>query len=428
MNEAGFMYRTFYTWDHSTNWDLTQPGAQVSGSGNEYSKPQEAFMEDYTRLIDYMSELKLNHLIIWGALRDSHGGVDALKRLIEYGRAKGVRVAPGVGIGCYGGSYYDGDHKFSLIYMLQKHPELSALGQDGKPMRWHNNNPRRAIACPRNERVMDWTLRSIRWLMAEVNPDAIHFETGDYGVCQCELCQEAGSREMRTSNEDMAEVLPPVVAEVRAYRTDCLLSYNHYTGYKREMMINPPAFARQIPGDVICKWGVSRMFAPKLASSSIKDWQKKEPMDPMFKPPTINNMGHLHFGSGHWGSPRGTLEIARFLVSMPLISKVGFQGVCMHGEESNLNPPAELNYHVYAALAENPDALPSDIARWSVGEIYGDQGLAADVLNAFKGEDVPRDLPPRVAKAAAKADGQTKVRLNWLTFELHGLAERTSAR
>ena len=86
MGETGFTYRTFYTWDHSTNWDLTQPGAQVSGSGNPYSKPPEAFMEDYTRLIDYMGELKLNHLIIWGALRDSHGGVDALKRLIEYGR------------------------------------------------------------------------------------------------------------------------------------------------------------------------------------------------------------------------------------------------------------------------------------------------------------------------------------------------------
>jgi hypothetical protein len=233
---------------------------------------------------------------------------------------------------------------------------------------------------------------------------------------------------MRTSNEDMAEALPPVVAEVRAYETDCLLSYNHYTGYTREMMINPPAFARQIPDDVICKWGVSGMFGPKLATSSRKDKRKTEPMDPAVKPPTVNNMAHLHFGTGHWGSPRGTLEITRFLRSMPLISKVGFQGVCTHGEESNLNPPAELNYHVYAALAENPDASPSDIAKWSVGEIYGDEGLAADVLAAFKHEDVPKNLPPTVARAAARADGQMKMRLNWLTFVLHRLAEKALAR
>ena len=100
----------------------------------------------------------------------------------------------------------------------------------------------------------------------------------------------------------------------------------------------------------------------------------------------------------------------------------------MHGEESNLNPPAELNYHVYAALAENPMASPEDIAKRSVGELYVDEGLTTAVLTAFKDEDVPRDLPPRVAKAAAKADGQTKARLNWLTFVLHKLAEKTLAR
>ena len=29
-------YRTFYTWDHSTNWDLTQPGARVGGCHEPY--------------------------------------------------------------------------------------------------------------------------------------------------------------------------------------------------------------------------------------------------------------------------------------------------------------------------------------------------------------------------------------------------------
>ncbi len=420
-----FDYRTFYTWDHSTNWDLSQPGTRLRGCHELYEKPARAFVEDYTRLMDYMSRLGLNHLIIWGALRDTHGGAEALRKLVEYGKANGVRVAPGVGVNCYGGVYYEGDHEYSLVNLLQKHPELAALDEDGQPM-IDAQNPRRSVACPRNEKVIDWTLRSIRWLIEEIAPSAIHFETGDYGVCHCAACKAAGIRGKRVSSEDMAEVLPPIVAEVRSFGTDCWLSYNHYTGYTREMMVNPPAFARQIPDDVICKWGVSWMLAPELARSPDEGWTVTEPMTSDVRPPTRTNMAHLHFGTGWWNcSPRGTLEITRFFRAFPLIKQVGFQGICTHGEESALNPPAELNYQVYAALAENPDASPEDIAKRSVGELYDDAELAIEILSAYRDEKVPRDLPSKVAKASSQANGQTKVRLNWMTFEIQKLAERT---
>lgn len=420
-----FDFRTFYTWDHSTNWDLTQPGIRIRGCHETYEKPPQAFMEDYTRLIDYMCYLGLNHLIIWGALRDAHGGAKALRELVEYGKANGVRVAPGVGINCYGGVYYDGDHEYSLVKLLQEHPELAALDENGKPM-LDGQNPRRSIACPRNRKVIDWTLRSIRWLMEDVGPLAIHFETGDYGVCHCPICKATGVRGKRISDEDMAEILPQIVAEVRSFGTDCWLSYNHYMGYTREMMADPPAFARQIPDDVICKWGVSWMLAPELARSPDEGWGIVDVMTPDVRPPTATNMAHLHFGTGWWNcSPRGTLEITRFFRAFPLIKQVGFQGICTHGEESNLNPPAELNYHVYAALAENPDASPAEIAKRSVGEIYADEELAVEILTAFKNEEVPKELPPKIARASAKAHGQTKIRLNWLTFEIQRLAEKT---
>jgi hypothetical protein len=216
MSSFDFDYRTFYTWDHSTNWDLTQPGTRLGGCHESYEKPPQAFIEDYTRLIDAMCRLGLNHLIIWGALRDTHGGMDALRRLVEYGRANGVRVAPGVGV------YYEGDHEYSLVNLLYRHPELAAVDANGQP-RIDADNPCRSVACPRNDRVAAWTLSSIRWLMEEVGPLAIHFETGDYGVCHCKtcqasgVCQATGLRGKRTSHEDMAEVLPPIVAQVRAY-------------------------------------------------------------------------------------------------------------------------------------------------------------------------------------------------------------------
>jgi hypothetical protein len=64
------------------------------------------------------------------------------------------------------------------------------------------------------------------------------------------------------------------------------------------MMIKPPAFARQIPDDVICKWGVSWMLAPELAHSPSDGWGATEPMTPEVRPPTATNMAHLHFETG----------------------------------------------------------------------------------------------------------------------------------
>ena len=39
MSTTGFDYRTFYTWDHSTNWDLIQPGIRRGGCHKVYEKP-----------------------------------------------------------------------------------------------------------------------------------------------------------------------------------------------------------------------------------------------------------------------------------------------------------------------------------------------------------------------------------------------------
>jgi len=414
-----FTHRSFYTWDHSTNWDLSHPGQRVSGCFEGYDKPPEAFVEDYRRLIDFMGRTGMNHLVIWGALRDSHGGVEALRKVIELGRKNRVRVAPGVGVNSYGGVFWEGDHEFSLNRLLEKRPDLAAVGRDGRPIvdLMHHH---RSIACPRNPEVNEWHRSGIRWMMEELSPEAIHFETGDYGVCHCERCRQAGARDVWASDADLACTLPPLVEEVRSHSQDCLLSYNHYDGYTREMSAHPPRFVTAIPDDVICKWGVSWMLDSAIQSDAKTDWREAEPMDPSFGPPTKESMAHLHFATGWWNcSRRGTLEISRFFSAFPLLAQVGFTGVCTHGEESELNPPAELNYHVFSALAENAYATPVEIAHRSVGELFGDEALATDVLTAYREGELPPDLPPRVARAAQRAQGQNKVRLNWLTFELH---------
>jgi hypothetical protein len=51
----GLAYRTYWNWDHSTNWDLEQTGIQDSGVMNAYAKPADGFLRDFKRCVDFMS-------------------------------------------------------------------------------------------------------------------------------------------------------------------------------------------------------------------------------------------------------------------------------------------------------------------------------------------------------------------------------------
>ena len=47
----------FWTWDHSTNWMLDDPGVLNFGCGNKYVKRPETYIEDYRRLTDFSADL-----------------------------------------------------------------------------------------------------------------------------------------------------------------------------------------------------------------------------------------------------------------------------------------------------------------------------------------------------------------------------------
>ena len=120
-------YRLLWTWDHSTNWYLEQVGIQEIGAMNYYSKPPEGFLEDYFRLIDFMSLNRIGGVTIYGFLRDCHGGIEAAQKLCKYASERGVRILPGVGINAYGGIYWEGNHRYNLTQWLRQRPELKAV-------------------------------------------------------------------------------------------------------------------------------------------------------------------------------------------------------------------------------------------------------------------------------------------------------------
>ncbi|HRA49295.1 MAG TPA: glycoside hydrolase family 20 zincin-like fold domain-containing protein, partial [Thermomicrobiales bacterium] len=73
----GLPYRTFWNWDHSTNWNMSQIGVQEIGVMNPYAKPPEGFLADFKRTVDYMSKHRIAAITIFGFLRTSHGGIAA---------------------------------------------------------------------------------------------------------------------------------------------------------------------------------------------------------------------------------------------------------------------------------------------------------------------------------------------------------------
>ena len=73
--------------------------------------------------MDYCAKNGVCGFIVWGFLRDCHGGVKAATELCAYAADRGVAVLPGVGLCSYGGYYFEGNHPFNLDTYLRRHPE-----------------------------------------------------------------------------------------------------------------------------------------------------------------------------------------------------------------------------------------------------------------------------------------------------------------
>jgi len=155
-------YRLLWTWDHSTNWNLGYEGQLDWGCMNAYLKPAGAFVDDYKRLIDWASRNRFNGLVIWGFLRDAHGGVEAAQEICRFAQDRGVRILVGVGTSFYGGFYYKGEHPFNVDVWLRRHPEYAARDKAGNPTN---------RLCPSEPANQDWLREGTHWL----------FETFDIG-------------------------------------------------------------------------------------------------------------------------------------------------------------------------------------------------------------------------------------------------------
>ncbi len=390
--------RIFWTWDHATEWMLNLPGAQTIGANNYYSRTTEWFEGDYTRLLEYCGRHHIDAVIVWGLLRDHHGGVESAKRLCEVAAKNKVRLLCGVGLCAYGGVYYEGDSPYSLDLRLQKHPELKALRASGEPLEFRSRvygNKTTYHACPSRKENQEHIVESLQWLFKNVPLDGVQIESGDTGVCQCKLCKER--RRYPTGNfswEDLALLQPMAVRAVRDVKPDawiCCETYSHpepHTGDEHpEFGGGKTAWAEEclakLPDGVFIEWVYDKLNK----KSANKTWTDAGNLDNK----RFRHIMRAHFGT-YWGNIRGELAIEEIATMVQECIAHGADCTSLFGEVSPFQTGAELNYLALENFgsAANPKADLDVFLRDVAGPLLGGEEHARDFLKYSKLKKKPK--------------------------------------
>ena len=394
----------FWTWDHSTEWVLNRPGAQTMGALNPYTRHPETFVEDYTRLLRWCGRHGVDAVVVWGLLRDSHGGIEAARRLCDVARQQGVRLLCGVGLNAYGGVFYEGDSPYSLERHLERHPELCAVDEAGNKVvhgSGVSGRRREHNACPSLAGNQDFAVESLRWLFQTLPLGGVQVETGDTGVCRCKRCETRRRHPVsRFSWEDMALMYPLAASAIRSVAPDAWIvceTYSHPEPHPEPE--KPPNFGdgkppwadeclREFPRLVFVQWVCDKFVKPK--SSML--WTRAG---------TVSAEGgrrhvmRAHFGTYWGGGYRGELAIDWLAEMVQRSIDHGFDAISIIGEVSPQQAGAELNYLALAnyGSTSNPRAELEVFLRDVASPLLGGLGRARDFLRYARLSQDPKQIP-----------------------------------
>lgn len=352
-------YRTWWNWDHSTNWDLEQIGMQEIGVMNPYGKPADGFLADFKSVVDFMSRNRIAAIAIYGFLRDSHGGIEDAQELCRYASERGVRILPGIAINAYGGIVWEMEHEFNLATWLRKHPELAAQmerppGFQIQDLGFDLYFPRGDYSmrgCPSQPANQNWMAEGVAWLSETFDIGGINIEAGDYGVCGCPLCQtrraereDARRRDGYTeswSHADMADFYPRLYDAVRQKHPDAWI----YSEIQWDNLMDAEAMTplRNLPAGGIYQHTLNRGYWNRVEQELTAEYTRQLP--------TKTNVFRCQFAC-QWNGDRRT-ERYRFngrdWEAMAKKAKAtGFDGLTVWGEPSPYNTATELSYLAFS--------------------------------------------------------------------------------
>ena len=410
--------RMFWTWDHSTEWALNRPGAHTIGSCNEYGRTTDAFVADYTALLRWCGRHNIDAVVVWGLLRDCHGGLESAKRLCDVAAKEKVRLLCGVGLNAYGGVYYEGNSPHNLERHLQSHPKLLSVDTDGNPLCFNVDangvkvpitttgmpGPRGFYqACPSRKENQDFAMESLAWLFKNLPLGGVQIESGDTGICQCKQCrarrQHSPTPFSWFSWEDMALMYPLAADAIRSVAPDAWIvceTYSHpqpYTGPEKAPGFGDgkPVWAdaelAKFPRGVFVQW-VADYFMK--SGSNARLWTAEGRVSSADR----RNIMRAHFSTA-WMGIRGELAIQQIASMVQKSVASGFDAVSLFGEVSPFNTGAELNYLALVDFGSvvNPNADVDAFVHRIAAPLLGGGDNARDFVRFARLLDDKKQIP-----------------------------------
>lgn len=394
IEKPAFPLRYYWTWDHSTNWVLDDPGNQVSGCVNQYLKKPETYVEDYRRLVDHCVDMRFNGILIWGFLRDAHGGEDYAYQVAKYAADRGVAILPGVGTTGYGGVYYEGNHPCNLETYLSEHPEKGNTWKRG-------DAPSARELSPYYPENREWMQECLEWLYEKFPIGGCNMENNDLMVDDSALARK--ERKKIKSGEadyfkDQFFAYKSALDKTHKLAPDAWNTYATYSGFGmgRDVsnagadMWKAPYYSNRMPASAIAQWTITGMV--RQDPVPLRDWLTSARPKGIYDnprwpkgllPPTPRSVGFLHQAS-QWSHIRRTaLALSTFAEGCLRSFESGLEGISVHGEVTSRALPWHLNYLAMRHWTYHPVSSLEQFAESELVPRLGGKREALDYVRAL---------------------------------------------
>ena len=425
--------RYAWVWDHTTNWTPAVHGRQTIGTNNPYLKSPEVFLSDFRRLLDFLGRKRFAGLCVWGLLRQSHGGVEAAREIVKYGRERGVSVTPGVGLYSYGGAFYEGRHQFNLETFALAHPQCTALVRPdsdkyltlrGVDARARGEGLENAFLgrrrpwvqlCPSDPQVAAWVTDAVSWVIEALGLRTIMLEGGDVFNCRCDKCLDRRKRSIdrHVSLEDLCSGYIPVVEYLHRYYPDVEIQCETYGAPGIAPAGAEAGNGKLIPEDCIAQ--IDAIPAPaqlQLAYNYVM------PNEELNLPASIARRGLLRTELGsQWRGPNWAHCCAHSIAAQcRACRKLGIPAVSFFTETPDYVPSHWVNYEALQAFSSGDIEFDTFVDRDIAPRLGGSERAKAfiDWATDPKRDEIKVGL--RVAKrgASGAADEQEFLKWAWL--------------
>lgn len=344
VQEGRDMKVLLWCWDARMTWD-DEPDKTVTRMAAAeqlfpYPKRPESYQVGFRRLVDYCAANEIWGVIIWGFLRDSHGGVQAAVDLCTYATDRGVAILPGVGLCSYGGYFYEGEHLFNLDTYLKKHPERAstALEEGGG----RSVTP---VLDPSLEANQQWWRDGLEWMLETFAVGGIDYEMGDFIVnpsASAVAAREALGFDGDDNIKDVVVATQDVLRRGLELKPDGVFINSTYRGYDRIAGFPSMPYVDAVPPDTVWQYTLRHMVRR-----------------PGFPAEFAGTPNHRRYGYLHWfNSSTNTADqdyVAEIARVFPGLHDLDFEFAGTYGEISALdNPVADANYRAQVAWAGNP--------------------------------------------------------------------------